>query len=254
AQSSWNMDTMNGAGPSAVTLDFTKSQLFVIDYGWLGVGIVRFGFVVGNRIRWVHKLSNENTFTGPYMSTGALPVRYSIRTTGTLGANADLQHICSSVTAMGGFDREPFPASTNTRLLTGGNTAISGGTRRLMMTLRLRTGYVRGLIMPLAVHGLADSLDNFSIELVLGGTRSGGSATTTQVTDAVEVLTGQTTLTGGRTLASAIVPGNGSLSEPVRTRLPVAATIAGTAQEVSVVITAFSTGTFYAGASWGEIY
>jgi hypothetical protein len=45
-QASWNKDKLNGTGVSGKTLDFTKTQLFFIDFGWLGVGRIRYGFFI----------------------------------------------------------------------------------------------------------------------------------------------------------------------------------------------------------------
>ena len=45
AQDSWNGDKLNGTGPSGITLDITKSNIFYIDMEWLGVGSVRTGFL-----------------------------------------------------------------------------------------------------------------------------------------------------------------------------------------------------------------
>jgi hypothetical protein len=45
-QSSWNKDKMDGTGASGVTLDFAKSQIPFVDFEWLGVGRVRFGWFV----------------------------------------------------------------------------------------------------------------------------------------------------------------------------------------------------------------
>jgi len=52
-QSNWNIDTFDGKGNSEITLDFTKVQILVIDFEWLGVGRVRFGFVIGGVIKYV---------------------------------------------------------------------------------------------------------------------------------------------------------------------------------------------------------
>ena len=46
-QSSWNVDTFNGSGPSGLTLtinNMLNDILFIIDQEWLGVGRVRVGF------------------------------------------------------------------------------------------------------------------------------------------------------------------------------------------------------------------
>ena len=44
AQASWNVDPLNGSGPSGITLDLTKAQILFMDLEWLGVGTVRMGF------------------------------------------------------------------------------------------------------------------------------------------------------------------------------------------------------------------
>lgn len=101
AQSSWNIDAMDGTGNSGITIDFDKTQIFIIDYEWLGVGRVRMGFVIGGSIYYCHEFLNSNVLTVVYMSTPNLPLRYSIENDGT-GAASTLDHICSTVISEGG--------------------------------------------------------------------------------------------------------------------------------------------------------
>ena len=58
AQASWNVDPMNGTGPSGITLDLTKAQILFMDLEWLGVGTVRIGFVIKEEIH-VEQDKNE---------------------------------------------------------------------------------------------------------------------------------------------------------------------------------------------------
>jgi hypothetical protein len=44
-QSNWNVDKLDGTGPSGITLNISKAQIFWIDMEWLGVGNVRMGFI-----------------------------------------------------------------------------------------------------------------------------------------------------------------------------------------------------------------
>lgn len=83
-QGSWNLDNLNGTGPSGVTLDWTKAQHFVVEYQWLGVGQLRFGFDCGyaDGIVWCHQFTATNNITGPWSRTGSLPVRAEIYSTG----------------------------------------------------------------------------------------------------------------------------------------------------------------------------
>jgi len=103
AQASWNLDEMDGTGPSGVTLDLTKTQILVIDLQFLGVGRVRVGFDLGDKgIVYVHQFLNANINTAAYMSTACLPIRGRVYNTGTAGGTVTLDMICSSVSNEGG--------------------------------------------------------------------------------------------------------------------------------------------------------
>ena len=106
-QDSWNLDKLDGTGESQITLDFSKVQIFVIDYEWLGVGRVRFGFVIGGNLIYVHEQKHANTISTVYMSTPNLPVRYEIENDGT-GGVASVLHICCSVMSEGGVENAGF--------------------------------------------------------------------------------------------------------------------------------------------------
>jgi hypothetical protein len=61
-KSAWNLDKMDGSGPSSITMDFTKAQILAIDLEWLGVGRVRVGFVIGGSIYYVHEFLHANLY------------------------------------------------------------------------------------------------------------------------------------------------------------------------------------------------
>ena len=76
-QSAWNMDTMDGNGPSGYNMDFSKMQMAYIDYTWYGAGHIRFGFRGPNGdIIYCHKMPNNNVNTSAYMRSGNLPGRF----------------------------------------------------------------------------------------------------------------------------------------------------------------------------------
>ena len=76
-QSQWNMDKMNGTGPSGYNLDISKMQMAYIDYTWYGAGFIRFGFrAVNGDIVYCHKMPNNNVNTAAYMRSGNLPGRF----------------------------------------------------------------------------------------------------------------------------------------------------------------------------------
>ena len=81
-QSSFNIDRLDGTGPSQYNIDLGKMQMFYIDYTWYGAGFVRWGVrgPKGNVI-YVHKMPNNNLNTEAYMRSGNLPGRYESTTT-----------------------------------------------------------------------------------------------------------------------------------------------------------------------------
>jgi hypothetical protein len=80
-QSEWNLDTMDGNGPSGYDIDLTKMQMFYIDYSWYGAGFIRFGLRgIDGLITYCHKIINNNTNAEAYMRSGNLPARYETNT------------------------------------------------------------------------------------------------------------------------------------------------------------------------------
>jgi hypothetical protein len=101
-QNTWNIDPMHGNGPSRSTIDTSKTQLFFIDYEWLGVGRIRCGVVVDGVYRICHEFYNSNRLDTVYMSTPNLPIRYEIENTDGTASNTDMLQICSAVIGEGG--------------------------------------------------------------------------------------------------------------------------------------------------------
>lgn len=100
AQADWNVDKLDGTGPSGISLDFQKAQIITFDYEWLGLGRVRCGFVVGGSVYYAHYFNNSNALLSPYITSPNQPVRYEIRQVGA--GSGFLKHICTSVMAEGG--------------------------------------------------------------------------------------------------------------------------------------------------------
>ena len=115
-QSEWNLDTMDGGGPSGLNLDFKRAQLFVMDMEWLGVGRVRFGFYAYGKIQYCHQISNINILKNPYTGNINLPVRYELIGDSTATLTAQILQICSTVISEGGFNPigKPFSVSLGT--------------------------------------------------------------------------------------------------------------------------------------------
>jgi len=80
-QALFNLDRIDGTGPSGYTIDITKMQMWFIDYSWYGAGAVRWGIrTTEGDITYVHKIANNNVNTAAYMRSGNLPARYETST------------------------------------------------------------------------------------------------------------------------------------------------------------------------------
>jgi hypothetical protein len=104
SQSTWNLDKMNGLGPSGNTLDITKAQIYTMDYEWLGVGRVRYGVVQKGVLIYVHEINNYNSLDTVYLRNPNLPIRYEVSTHKNATTGSLMTQICSTVISEGGFD------------------------------------------------------------------------------------------------------------------------------------------------------
>ena len=130
AQSNWNIDKMDGTGTSGITLDFTKTLIFSLNFEWLGSGFIRYGFVVRGVSYTVHEIYNSNLNTIPYDNSGSQPLRCEITTTSGGGT---LREICGTVISEGGFDIKGYAfAAYGTGLLAMTTTV------RPVISLRLK--------------------------------------------------------------------------------------------------------------------
>jgi len=103
-QANWNLDPLDGTGPSKLTLDLDKAQIFFMDIEWLGVGSVRCGFVINGQLIHCHSFHHANINTEAYMKSPNLPVRFEIENLTATDSSSTLKQICSSVISEGGYE------------------------------------------------------------------------------------------------------------------------------------------------------
>jgi len=95
-QTGFNLDTLDGRGPSGFNLDPTKAQMIFMDYTWYGEGFARWGVrAVNGDIIYCHKLQHANIQYQAFMRSGNLPGRFELI---NLGANSA---ITSNIAATG---------------------------------------------------------------------------------------------------------------------------------------------------------
>ena len=204
AQADWNQDTLDGDGPSGITLDPTKSQILVFDFEWLGVGRVRAGIVVDGAVYYAHYFNHANVLDKVYMSTPNLPLRYEIENDGTGGA-ATLTHICSTVMSEGGSQDLGFTRSASTN-----GAAVTCSTENILyaiMGIRLKEAYIGSVVKLLSANiQLQTASETGEWRLLLNPTVAGSfdAAYADKANSAVQIALGATanTVTNGTEMGS----------------------------------------------------
>ena len=85
-QSDFNLDRLDGTGPSGYNIDIAKMQMIGIQYSWYGAGFIDF-MLRGSDGNFVfcHRMRNSNVNTEAFMRSGNLPVRYEVTNEGPSG-------------------------------------------------------------------------------------------------------------------------------------------------------------------------
>ena len=199
-QANWNIDKMDGNGLSGVTLDFSKTQILVIDFEWLGVGCVRIGFVVDGNIFYCHQFNHTNVLSNVYMSTPNLPLRYQIENNGA-GVASSIECICSAVISEGGKE----DIGTNLYLSTGtSSVSLTKAQLNAFLGWRLKSDYKGCTIDILDTVIYVSSIDAYEWRLIMNPSVA-GTFTFTDVTGAPlqkAVGNGTTNIASGGTVVA----------------------------------------------------
>ena len=134
-QANWNMDKMDGTGPSGKTLDITKAQILVIDLQALYHGRVRIGFDIDGIIYYCHYFKHANLIVEPYIQTANLPVRCGMTCTNTVSTTMDFQ-CCTVQSEDGNVESEGYNFSQES-----GTITAASGARTHALSIQPRTTF-----------------------------------------------------------------------------------------------------------------
>jgi len=200
----WNVDKLNGTGPSGITLDITKAQIFFMDIEWLGEGTVRLGFVIDGKFILCHRFNHANLIASTYITTASLPLRYEITNIGTATATT-LKQVCSTVISEGGYELRGAQQAIGTPILTP-VTFPAAGTFYPIVGVRLVPTKLDAIVILTAVSllGLGNG-KNYAWRVVQSATITGGAWVPVGADSAVEYNLTGTSTAGGRVLAQGYI-------------------------------------------------
>jgi len=124
-QSEFNLDRLDGTGPSGYNLDITKMQMIGMQWSWYGAGFIDFMLrgADGNYV-FAHRIRNSNINTEAYMRTGNMPVRYEVINEGPPGKL--LKSMTATQTTISLVDASQFPNESGIVYIDNELIAFSG--------------------------------------------------------------------------------------------------------------------------------
>lgn len=195
-QSQWNIDQVNGDGPSDFTLDLTKGQIFWSEFEWLGLGSVRAGFVFDGYFVPVHQFNHANLIDKVYMTTASLPLRYEIENTGATTSASSFKQVCATVISNGGFFK-PVEVWSAVR-----QSATFGTSYYPLVAVRLAAGREDSVIIPDVLDISPNGSGDFEYALIRNpATLDGGSWITHAPKNNAQYNVTATAMTGGTIIA-----------------------------------------------------
>lgn len=232
AQSSWNLDKVDGTGTSNVNLSLgteTGNLLMWWQFEWLGVGAVTFGFVNNGAFIPCHRVDHI-LGDAVYIKSPNHSLRGEIRQSGV--GSGTFRIICSTFNVEGSL--EPLGKILSDNLGTGTINANTVGTKYALLGIRLATAKVDTLVDILDYSLLTTTLDNQLVELWLNPTVAGTFTYNAVTNSSVEIAKGDVagnpstnTVTGGTLLYSDYISTQQSFNIQVQNAIRLGMTIAG---------------------------
>jgi hypothetical protein len=257
-QAEWNIDGADGVYFYG-NINFSVSQIFWINFEWLGVGSVQMGVVKDGEYVPFHQFNHANSISTVYMSLPNLPIRYEISNGGT-GSADSMDCICSSVVSEGGVDIPGVQLSyiNATGLTTLNDTDLYG-----LMAFRLKSTHLHATVLFSEIKAICGSTALYSIRVLLNPTVTGTAVSFSNIDNSalqVATPTSATKFSAGTLLYSLV--GSSSVSAIPTENIDLSSSIAlgskidGTADIIVVAVQRLSgtTETFYGSANWQETY
>lgn len=224
-RSEWNLDKLDGKGPSKIKIDPNASLIFFFDIEWLGVGTAAFGFFINRVPYYVHFQHHANILDEVYMSNPNLPLRYEIESLdgvitkrlgalnnsdgvflqaqGTDGLTPNLDQICTTVITEGGRQNTGFPRTI--RRSTTPLTTLSDNDIYAFIGIRLNPTDLESFIKVLSASVNCSSQANYDVITIVNPTITGTAPTWIDLDNSSVqycLPTSATKLTGGTEMYS----------------------------------------------------
>jgi hypothetical protein len=217
-QSAWNVDPLDGSGPSGVTLSLSKGNIFQVVFTWYGYGVIEFRVVMQNpttlaqEVITVHRFSptGETSFIDPNQ-----PLRAEVDNDGTIDSPLSLFVGGRQYCIVGKYE-PTFRVTSERRTVTNVTstlTPVISFTRKAVFPAG--SARANSVQVDLEEINLISTTD-LAYQILLGGTLDGTfvnyPTATTIIPDsetALLVNNSSTTITGGEVIFQGVSTGGG---------------------------------------------
>jgi len=211
ARANWNGDKLDGTGSSGITLDLTKSQLLCIMHAFLGVGEVRYGFLIDGDFHLCHSVKNSNNTAQKYMRSGTLPFSAIINNTAATSGTNKFQLHCFNIESLGGGDYKEPQGTLESKTVTEATVTT---TQEAVLAIRPKLNYNSETNRSIAIiTGIRfmTSGDEVKAYIRIGGSVTGGSWNSGSG-EAFETNTTMSNYSGTHTVLTPLLNNNQSVS------------------------------------------
>ena len=206
ARADWNVDKLDGTGPSGITAIPEAIQQMSIEYEWYGAGQVEFNFIINNNKYPIHQFNHGNIVEYTWAASASLPIRCEL--TNVTGESAGPHYFWQG--------SHSFTTEGTTTLL-GRQKAISSPLTGYSLTtantfypviaIRLKTNALRSVVIPDFYAGATLDNTNVFIRVIEGATITGGTWISYDSESAVEYNLTGTAFSNGTILDTVFVNG-----------------------------------------------
>lgn len=206
-QSAWNLDKLNGTGPSRITLDSTKGQSFIIAFNSFRTGRIRFGFQLEQRAIFCHEINSLNS-TAMAFKRRSLPLRFEVLNDGGVGSNVTANQGGSFVNELGDSTDEACFLSSCSNGIT--DRTVTNASFLPLLSIRLKDQFggqdAHAFVIPYLLQILNEGGNNVNFQVLDGSGSSivltGASFNSAGVNSQIEFDIAATVISGGDIILS----------------------------------------------------
>lgn len=200
-RSDWNVDKLDGTGASGITVHLSAAQIFVIDYEWLSLGRVRFGFMQSGKTYYAHYVNHINDLDRPYITSPNQPIRYEVVQTGATAGS--MHHICSTVMVEGGEEDLGKPLTVSDSKVSNIDTNY-----KALLAVRLKNSAHDSCVVLKSIEVLNETSNSGLYDVLLNPSYVSTPFVWNNVDSAaIQYATGGATVSGATSMIRGFIPG-----------------------------------------------